>query len=230
MKCVVLKYDFEKLVSMQNLVTDTLKEIIHINYFKAEHLRLQIKNLENRISNASQESIVLSKSLLDNSLRIFKHEVSGRRRRKLEIFIKKKIIEVPTKNIPRRNLMTAHNLSSRVLTQEETNVLELGLNYAIPNPSFNSSLIDSLLFCERLIFRSDVDDTKKDQIRMLISREISQEAKKPATTMPWGVLSHQFSVNISCNTSRRNGLLNFHRSLFIKDTSTISTPSLNLVF
>jgi hypothetical protein len=72
---------------------------------------------------------------------------------------------------------TVINLSSRTLTPEEQEVLEFGLNFAIPNKMKKSDLLETALSIECIIHHSKESDLMKDTIRMEIAKEI-QKAKK----------------------------------------------------
>jgi hypothetical protein len=168
-----------------------MKELIHLNYHKAEKIREEMKTIRNSLNPDHNTFHELSQKLISDSRNRCEQELKTKQlnkfnRQKLEkdmleqrkfLQVKETMNTTPTQSTVAILAPVKSNLSSRTLTPEEPEVLEFGLNFAIPNKKKESDLVETALSIECIIHHSKENDLMKDTIRMEIAKEI-QKAKK----------------------------------------------------
>ncbi|OXA46730.1 putative nicotine oxidoreductase [Folsomia candida] len=77
------------------------------------------------------------------------------------------------------NTKSVVNLSSRILTKDEKDTLELGLNFAIPFQRHQQLIIEAGINIEICLQDFEINDNAKNQIRSGVARILNKEKNKP---------------------------------------------------
>ena len=72
------------------------------------------------------------------------------------------------------------NLSNYQLTDKEENLLKFGLNYALPGSNPSNELIETGISIEALLYKSDIPDQDKENVRFQAAEIIQQSHDKLA--------------------------------------------------
>jgi hypothetical protein len=146
---------------------------------KTESLQLR------RMISASEEFKSLSESLIQKSKSHTENQIKTKHLSKFNPLILKNQPRnfnetssppLPTTIRKSDQLKTVINISNKVLTNEESEILVLGLNFAFPSKSKKADLVESALSIECILHNSDTDENIKNIVRQDIAQELRRES------------------------------------------------------
>jgi len=169
-----------------------IKQLIHHHYTKADKIKTKIKKIQLTIMNSSSQFQTLTSILLQDSKNNMMNATRKTHLKKLESLINRQQIkssilksQYNNQNITKINLpaiTSVKNLSKRSFTNEESFILERGLNFAFPNPQKNDELLSTLFQSEMIIKNSHLTTEDMNSLRMSIVKEVEKESKTKRST------------------------------------------------
>jgi hypothetical protein len=116
-------------------------------------------------------------------------QVKRKQVNKINVLIKKKIEH----SLPRHPQIqnqptikgTIHNLSNHTLTENETSLLNLGLNFAFPVTDIRIPMMDTAASIELKMYSLDIEEFQKDQIRSGVSHIMKTQVQKHNHIIKW---------------------------------------------
>jgi hypothetical protein len=144
-----------------------------------ESINSNIKQVESTLRHSSQDFANLSNKLIQDSIIRYKETIKTNHIKKLDSLTQeaKKDLQMQPKIKTLNKETSVNNLSSRILNPEELKILELGLNYAIPNKHLKSDLVESALSVENILIHSEGQEEIKESVRIAVATEIQKVSK-----------------------------------------------------